>query len=63
MADHKNTHPTHPLPEHLEEGKVKDGSKISTKEIQSNVELEKEHGFKEGLADNSNNEPPAKQQK
>ena len=63
MADHKNTHPTHPLPEHLEEGKVKDGSKISTKEIPSNVELEKEHGFKEGLADNSNNEPPAKQQK
>ena len=63
MADHKNTHPTHPLPEHLEEGKVKDGLKISTKEIPSNVEIEKEHGFKEGLADNSNNEPPAKQQK
>ena len=63
MADHKNTHPTHPLPEHLEEGKVKDGSKISTKEIPINVELEKEHGFKEGLSDNSNNEPPAKQQK
>ena len=62
MADHKNTHPTHPLPEHLEEGKVKDGSKISTKEIPSNVELEKEHGFKEGLADNSNNEPPDMQQ-
>ena len=63
MADHKNTNVLHPLPDHTEEGKVKDGSKISTKEIPSNVELEKEHGFKEGLADNSNNEPPAKQQK
>ena len=62
MADHKNTNVPHPLPEHTEEGKV-DASKISTKEIPINVELEKEHGFKEGLADNSNNEPPAKQQK
>ena len=62
MADHKNTHPTHPLPEHTEEeGKV-DGSKISTKEIQGNAEPEKEHGFKEGLADYSNNEPPDMQQ-
>ena len=62
MADHKNTNTTDPLPEHLEEDKV-DVSKISTKETPSNVELEKEHGFKEGLADNSNNEPPDKQQK
>ena len=61
MADPKNT--PHPLPEHKEEIKVIDGSKIPTKEIPENVELEKEHGFKEGLADNSNNEPPGKQQK
>ena len=63
MAEHKNTHPTHPLPEHKEEGKVKDALKISKKEIPGNVEFEKERGFKEGLADNSNNEPPGKQQK
>ena len=63
MADPKNTNVPHPFPEDTEEGKVKDGLKISTKEIPSNVELEKEHGFKEGLADNSNNEPPGKQQK
>ena len=62
MADHKNTHTTHPLPEHKEEGKI-DASKILTEEMPDNVELEKEHGFKEGLADNSNNEPPGKQQK
>ena len=62
MADHKNTHPPHPLPEHTEEGKI-DASKISTEEMPDNVELEKEQGFKEGLADNSNNEPPDKQQK
>ena len=62
MADHKNTHPPHPLPEPTEERKV-DASKISTEEIPENVELEKENGFKEGLADNSNNEPPDKQQK
>ena len=62
MADHKNTHLTHPLPDHTEESKI-DKSKISTEEIPGNVELEKEHGFKEGLADNSNNEPPDKQQK
>ena len=62
MADHKNTHPTHPLPDHTEESKI-DASKISAEEILINVELEKEHSFKEGLADNSNNEPPVKQQK
>ena len=62
MADHKNTNVSHPLPQPIDESRV-DGSKISTKEIPGNVKLEKEHGFKEGLADNSNNEPPAKQQK
>ena len=62
MADHKNTNLLHPLPNHKEESKVV-ASKISTEEIPSNAEPEKEHGFKEGLADNSNNEPPAKQQK
>lgn len=62
MADHKNTNPLHPLPNHKEESKV-DASKISTEEIPGNAEPEKEHGFKEGLADNSNNEPPGKQQK
>ena len=63
MADHKDTHPPIPLPDHTEESKVKDASKISTEEIPGNAEFEKEHGFKEGLADNSNNEPPDKQQK
>ena len=63
MEDHKDTHPTHPLPDHTEKSKVKDASKISAEEILGNPETEKEHGFKEGLADNSNNEPPVKQQK
>ena len=63
MADHKNTNVLHPLPDHREESKLKDASKTSTEETPGNVELEKEHGFKEGLADNSNNEPPDNQQK
>ena len=51
MEDFKNS--PHPLPQHTEEIKVIDLSKISDKEELSNAELEKERSFKEGLADNS----------
>ena len=63
MDDHKYVQPHIPLPEHTEKSKVKDASKISAEEILGNPETEKEHGFKEGLADNSNNQPPGAQQK
>ena len=54
MEDPKNR--PHPLPEHKEEIKVIDLSKISEKEELSDVELDKERSFKEGLADNSSTE-------
>ena len=63
MANPKNNHDPHPLHEHTEESKVADLSKISEKDLLRNAELEKEQGFKEGLANNSNNEPPSMQQK
>ena len=51
MEDLKNTPLL--LPEHNDENKIVDLSKISEKEELSNAELEKERSFKEGLADNS----------